>query len=146
MIPQGSAGSGLLLGSKPLHPFPSEMGRFNPAARNVSLPHSYGSVLLPQGTDPPQGAGGILQGPLPAATAHPLVWIWFSEELMRLMEGRALQQEASASTSQPVICVGFINGERRDLVFVLGRYMNLIPSGSPVGSSKRSCFMVGFYL
>lgn len=113
MIPQGTAGSGLLLESKPLRPFPSEMGRFHPAAGNVSLPHSYGSVhgcvLLPQGTGPPQGTGGILQGLLPAATAYPpgfgflesCVVLW---ELMRswLMEGRALQQGASASTSQPL--------------------------------------------
>lgn len=100
MIPQGTAGSGLLLESKPLQPFPSEMGRFNPAAGNVSLPHSYGSELgCAQGTDPPQGTGGILQGPLPAATAHPLVWIWLPGELI---EGRALQQGASASISQPL--------------------------------------------
>lgn len=31
-------------------------------------------------------------------------------------------------------------------MLVLGRYMNLIPSGGPLGSSKRSCFMVGFCL
>lgn len=113
MIPQGTAGSGLLLESKPLRLFPSEMGRFHPAAGNVSLPHSYGSVhgcvRLPQGTGPPQGTGGILQGLLPAATAYPpgfgflesCVVLW---ELMRsqLMEGRALQQGASASTSQPL--------------------------------------------
>lgn len=42
--PWGTAGSGLLLESKPLHPFPSEMGRFHSAAGNGSLPRGYGYV------------------------------------------------------------------------------------------------------
>lgn len=51
--PQGTAGSRLLLESKPLHPFPSETGGFHPAAGNRSLPCSYGYVLLPQDVGPP---------------------------------------------------------------------------------------------
>lgn len=31
-------------------------------------------------------------------------------------------------------------------MFVLVRYMNLVPSRSPMGSSKRICFTVGFCL
>lgn len=49
--PWGTIGSWLLLESKPLHPFPSEMGGFHPGAGNGSLPCSYGYVhgcaLLP---------------------------------------------------------------------------------------------------
>lgn len=91
----------------------------------------------------------------------PQVCIWLSGELRGARElcTQADEELANGGMSlarrslclyllapQAVMRISLLNGGRRDLVFVFVCYMNLVPSRSPMGSSKRTCFTVGFCL